>query len=530
MKIFLIAATLISNFLIASSSPDSLFNRITERRFESGGERVIEPVKSGFGELMSVKTEYDNFTSIQKEMLKKLFLRPDSDTSIVSPSGYFRIHFFKDGEKKPQYDVNELAASFDSVYNFEINILGYPIPPSDGLEGGDEKYDIYIDELSYYYGETIPENEISENIYTSFIRIDNSFKKFPSKGISGARVTAAHEFFHSIQIGYYGYYSKELFFYEMSSVAMEEFMYPEINDYFHYLKTYFNSPDQNITNYDYSLGIFVIYLKEKFGYGILKEIWENIRTWKNTVSALDITLKKYGTNFKSAFNEFGIWSYYTNYRAKENNYFPDAEDFPSLNLTDMGFVVPEDNYNISSFPAANNFLFIINAVRNDSLLVIITNSDLSNAYSEGSLSNITYSLSEQPKSEYTEVTSGYYQKLTANDLNKIASRFIINGVLSEVVQTAFYDMVFPQPFIHNIHSAVNIPVAKGDAGNISLFIYSASMNKIFEKQYRLTSTDDNILVWNCKDKYGKPASSGVYIYIISSSSGIRKGKLMIINE
>ena len=93
--------------------------------------------------------------------MKKILSRPATDTSIVSPKGYFRIHFYKSGSEVPNYNVDSLAIAADSSYDFEINFMGFPPPPSDNGIGGDNLHDVYIINLGNEYGETDFDGETS---------------------------------------------------------------------------------------------------------------------------------------------------------------------------------------------------------------------------------------------------------------------------------------------------------------------------------------------------------------------------------
>ena len=95
-------------------------------------------------------------------------IRPLNDTSVVSPSGKFRIHFDTtnvNGNQPFLYDANgqripnstrayvdSVAQVCDHVYHVEVDSFGYPPPPSDSGVGGGNEYDIYISPNPYYLG------------------------------------------------------------------------------------------------------------------------------------------------------------------------------------------------------------------------------------------------------------------------------------------------------------------------------------------------------------------------------------------
>ncbi len=123
----------------------------------------------------------------------------------------------------------------------KLDFLGYLPPPSDNGEGGDNLYDIYVNDFTglILYGQT--KFDFSDGgTGPSFMEIENDFSSYPTKGINAARVTAAHEFHHAIQLGSYIYRASDLYFYEITSTSMEEFVYDSVNDYYNYLENYFN--------------------------------------------------------------------------------------------------------------------------------------------------------------------------------------------------------------------------------------------------------------------------------------------------
>ena len=114
-------------------------------------ELSIEDRKCGFQIVTSIKSYIDLFSPEQQFVLQKILSRPSLQTSIVSPSGFFRIHYDQTGNNSPSYvsslsaDQNavEVAVALDSVYRFEVNYLGYLSPPDDNNAGDDNKYDVY---------------------------------------------------------------------------------------------------------------------------------------------------------------------------------------------------------------------------------------------------------------------------------------------------------------------------------------------------------------------------------------------------
>src|ERR1035437_10209840 len=186
---------------------DSLFNDFIKYKkagITAGSVIKQEPVKCGFVLANSVRMHFNNFTYEQQQLLKPLLTRPNLQTSLVSPSGFFRIHYDTTGYNMTAYYtdadllhyskqallqmyLDSTAIAADSAYNFEINYLGYPPPPPDSNAGGDNKYDIYLENLGDYYGDT----QFDSSKGPSYMEVNSNFTGFPTTGIYAVRVTVA---------------------------------------------------------------------------------------------------------------------------------------------------------------------------------------------------------------------------------------------------------------------------------------------------------------------------------------------------
>jgi hypothetical protein len=220
-------------------------------------------------------------------VLKQLLTRPTLQASLVSPSGYFRIHFDSTGLNKPNYGndtlfythLNEVVAAADSAFNFEINYIGFPIPPTDNGAGEDDKYDIYLENLGDVYGDT-QFDFVSGDKGPTYMEVNSDFTGFPTIGLDAVRVTVDHEFNHAIQIGDYIYRDTDTWFHEMTSVSMEHFVYTSIHDYYYYMSHYFDNPERSIAENDvgagdgYDIAIWNIFMQKKYGFDIIKRDWE----------------------------------------------------------------------------------------------------------------------------------------------------------------------------------------------------------------------------------------------------------------
>ena len=95
------------------------------------------------------------------------------------------------------------------------------------------------------------------------------------------------------------------------------------------------------------------------------------------ISAINSTLFDEGSGFGKELNRFGIWTFYTNYRAKAGEYFEEAANYPLVHPVS---VIPMNsssvNVTVNAYPTSNNFIYFINSAESDTLTVLVTNSDL----------------------------------------------------------------------------------------------------------------------------------------------------------
>lgn len=344
------------------------------------GETYL-PLKCGTPIVTDFIMRFDDF---DKELLKSMGLddrpqRPvlDGEETFGSLDGLFLIHYTRIGNDSvyqasididlngtPDY-VDALADICDSVYNKMINVMGYPTPPVDGFypDGGDDRYDIYLKNL----GGAIYGCVFVDSLYidgpgtlraTSFMELDRDYQMistYKDRPLDAVRVTAAHEFFHSVQFGMDVTETEynprgditARYWMEMSAVWMEEQIYDDINDYRYYLPYYFDDPRNSIQQFrsygdyhPYASAIFPMFLSEKYGQDIIRDIWVRCAETGGSdflASAhLAIDSISGGTeNWASAFAEFGVWNYFTGSKAiyappgigyEERQFFPQFPD------------------------------------------------------------------------------------------------------------------------------------------------------------------------------------------------------------
>lgn len=540
-KILILFICFFFSGFITAQNLDSLYNDFLElKKPPIRNKQVIsiknaEKYKCAFGLASSIKMNFDKFSAAQKNVLTGLFSRPETDTSFVA-SDYFRVHYDVKGPNKPAYDLNSLALALDSVYAFEIGYLNYPLPPSDNGAGGDNRYDIYIQDIAGYYGYTELDGQASNGHYYSFMVIDNDFLVNYTKGINAAKVTLAHEFHHAIQVGGYEYRSQDDYYHEITSTAMEEFVFDYVNDYFFYLPSYFDNQGTAISNHSgYDLAILNIYIKERFGYEAIKKIWENINN-NRALKAISMAFEENSASFRNEFSNFNTWTFFTGYRSIPAKYFKDAKYYPVLsNVMTVSYSPPQKTIMLQTEPVSNNPILFINSAlsRPDSIYAIITNADYINGY-ENTSHNLRcdYSLFSNYQPGLNRISANYFTKLESPLPDLLKDINIMNNelIVEENVPYEAAENPFPQPFNYSRHNNVAIPAASGVSDEALLYIYTLSMKLIYSGSLKVIKTDKLFIRWNGLDDNNSKLSSGIYFYVTKRDNTILKGKLAVLNE
>ncbi len=543
-----------------SAQLDSIFNLYTNLRgvsISGKSQKQIEmdPAyrKCGMSLVEEIKNNLSSFTLEQQTVLSKILQRPSLPKNLISPNGFFNIHYSTIGNDAIAYDINLLAQALDSAYNFEVNYLGYLPPPSDGIEGGDSKYDVYVRNLGNLYGQTSSENQIRVSSFSSFIEMDNDFSGFFTQGIDAARVTAAHEFHHAIQMGHYAPASgsssirlSDLFFYEITSTAMEEFVFDSVNDYYGYMSSYFRNPETPLSlNNGYDLAIWNIYLQKNFGFEILKRQWELMPN-NNALKSIALSIDEKSSSFGNELNKFGIWTNFTNIKSINGKYFEEAANYPLIQPTStVVFNAPSQQYDMSVGPTANYFLKINLPGNEGNFISIISNSDIQSATTNPNQSiNFSFSIFNDTTSGVKVISQNYSVNFSRDNQAFWNNAGILNNVVvygDSNVQISNLDgetYTFPSPYKYSASSSVAIDFISKEilSNEVDLNVFSIGMHlayvgkEIIIKSYLKNSIRYSEIFWNVLDNDGNKLPSGVYIYVIKSGEDIYKGKLVIFND
>ena len=317
-----------------SQNLKSLYLTLLEGNYRAEpGERAIKC-------LFGIRAEATGYMSqLEKSALAAVEQRPETQAFYVTPEGHFKIHYDTTGVHAIPRDsipdwIEYTGKAYERGWTLLIDSLGYNTPPVDSVDGNE--VDVYIQNLAPGdYGIAFWEQN-----QTSYIIMDNDFAEdaYFSNDLDGMRVTAVHEFFHVVQLGYAlplsGPDGSTGWYYELAATWFEDVGYDEVNDYLQYISDYYrdvNTPLPNV-GIGYELAIWGKFLEENYSAAIMRNVWEQMAENSPEV-ALDNALKSTNSEedgMKAAFGKFALWNWFTGSRSITGVFFEEASLYPEL--------------------------------------------------------------------------------------------------------------------------------------------------------------------------------------------------------
>ncbi|HJQ04003.1 MAG TPA: MXAN_6640 family putative metalloprotease [Nocardioides sp.] len=199
------------------------------------------------------------------------------------------VHYVRSGADAPPSTgwVRHVLHTMGSVWNHEVDDLGFRRPPSDGKRGGDGRFDVYLTDLGArgLYGYCAPETRVKGQPMTAsgYCVLDNDFSKqqYGAPRQVSLEVTAAHEFFHAIQFGYD--FRADPWLMESTAVWMEESYADSADDNRRYLPYGdVHRPGVPLDSYSttglaqYGNWAFWEYLTQRYGDGLIRQVWNHV--------------------------------------------------------------------------------------------------------------------------------------------------------------------------------------------------------------------------------------------------------------
>jgi len=277
-----------------------------------------------------IRHGHSGLSTVEKKQLQKVGLGLKNDSIIpIKPTDldqtydtdHFRFFYTLDQSDNDAVEnieyVSLMGTIFEEVWTFFSDSLGYEAPLQDP-NASHELYEIYIENLpSYYFGVTYTSTAgVAAPSCASYIKMRNSYSGSQFSDHTeeeNIKVTAVHEFFHSIQFSYNCY--ERFWMMEASAVWVEDELYDDINDLYRYMPSWFSNPDKpidNETSHMYGSFIFFQYLDEHLGGpSTIRKCWEASRENYSPIhdisfNAIDEALEDKNSSFEDAYHRMRI--------------------------------------------------------------------------------------------------------------------------------------------------------------------------------------------------------------------------------
>ncbi|MEO7198506.1 MAG: MXAN_6640 family putative metalloprotease [Solirubrobacterales bacterium] len=273
------------------------------------------------------------------------YFGPEAKRSPICDAS-FCVHWTNRGKNAPSSPqfVNEVIAATKLSHSVENGELGWREPKSDDTLGSRRsagrkgQVDVYITDLGpRLYGYATPDPHQDGSRTFAYLVLDNSYTGFPSPPIPSMQVTVAHEYNHILHFNYDTF--EDLWMFESTAVWAEEQVYPEINDYLNYVKSFAGVSRLPLTTGDfqvYSEGVWNHWLDARYGPDVVRGAWEassdGVRPAHQATAAYDKSIRAHGG--QSFSREFGSFAAGT---AEWNSSpsFPDAAAYPDIRRKGM---------------------------------------------------------------------------------------------------------------------------------------------------------------------------------------------------
>lgn len=411
----------------------------------------------------------------------ELLTRPQGlDRMYYSSSNRFVLHYTNTGpdavsqdyildSQVPDYII-KAGIYLDESYDLLTNILNLPIPPAD--DDKDAEIDIYFRKLPIgTYGQTTAEarkptgNRLQA--YTAFAEIHHTLSGpgFYTQKDDALKVTCAHELFHIFQVGI-GIWdlNEDMWFYETSATWIEEFAYPDVNDYLQYVNRYLGSWGDPLYDYIYDNVTWLIHLNNQYDGYPAGQIWNAVSTQS-------------------------VWPAITRFLEKKSGPKPWSENLASWGMEHLyasfgisGFSDFEDGelYSGITFPADA----VSNYQNRDSLNIHVSFEPFSSSFHR--INNIgSYNIKIRLLSPGKVTGKAWPAGSTVKAVN-LAGQFTsvtANSVPWDLLLSVGTD----EAYITDTPLQVTVEIREGDTGLLSLFPNPVSDGNKFTVNYNLQS-------------------------------------------
>ncbi len=264
---------------------------------------------------------------------------PEASESPICDAN-FCVHWSDSPKSAPSGAITPegVLAALQHSFAIENGRLGWRKPRSDGRLGAAKgrgrggQVDVYIVDLEpHLYGYAVTDPGQSGARRHGHLVLDNDYEGFPTAPLPSMKVTVAHEYNHILQFNYDSLADDWLF--ESTATWIEDYVYPEINDYVNFLPHFAIDPGTWVpmtapTSRIYGEAVWNHWLANRYGAGVVR------RTWTSSVAARHFAIAAY----QRAIRAFGGRSFSHEFAAfaaataewRSDTSFPDASLYPDV--------------------------------------------------------------------------------------------------------------------------------------------------------------------------------------------------------
>jgi hypothetical protein len=514
--------------------------------------------------VLAIRLRWNQLAPQSRTRLSSILQRTPLQTSRLSPSGKFRIHYDTTGSNQPaliaagqdvpnSYNayVDSVGAILDYVWDYEIDTLGYAPPLPDGTQGGGPEYDVYIVDLGpgvFGYTDWDPNDPGAlvngGNVrYPTFMTIDKDFLTLRTPGMNGLKVTCAHEFHHAIQMGGYGMWTEsDFYFNELTSSWMEDVVYTQVNDYYFDVVNYFQGFRDSqgfplsFTYYNrasfagYERCIFGHFLAKRYGRDIMREIWTGMRTEPFIESARDV-FARHGTDWATEFSTFTYWNYFTADRADTVRFYPEGKYYPRFEpnfSTDFSSSTNTSSISSGAYPLSSSMFEFHLLAQQDTVSAIVANTDVNAVLGgDGGVRQLEIDLTKGVLSiPHVSLADGYNAGISTIEPNQWRTFYTLASTKTDIPKLKL--QASPNPFRITEASQLLLPLDGAPGSRASVYFLSSSLTLQYSAEFDVENQFGNQFIAVPSSEIRSRLSSGIYFVVAKIAGNEYTWKVAII--
>lgn len=337
----------------------------------------------------------------------------------------------------------------------------------------------------------------------------------------GIKVTAFHEFYHTIQFTYIPKVQSYHAWYEISATGMEERNAPEVNDYIQYLPCVLNNHQRvgllSTVNGPcthspmYGQSIFHQYLSQKLDSTFDVKVWEALANNGDLLNnGLESVFTSYNQKMKNLYLDYSQQLFFSGDQFKPTSqlFSPDMPLWPKLRL-DFLDLTNAIRYQGINVPPLTFLAFKVNLNDQTTEKYFLAHGNLQLTQLQAQPNGFTATKLSDSILVYTppKVAAEEYYLLVTN------SSYTENGSVEiKIPESEFY--AFPNPIQSEVTSKIGFSIVKNMTFPTVVDVFGENGVKVRTLNFPDLQSP---LEWDLKDQNGKLSKPGVYYYRLEKS-------------